>query len=213
VDGAFAALLSLFDIEAAGDEARAMGALVLAENALSLDEGERRDQMLARAKTELRHSLAARASAVKRTPRDLDLRIMLADVLAQTDADQEAAVLAEAIALLPSLGEVSADRVRNLFSLAAELALTRRDAAAAAAHVATMLDKLGPDGRCCYVGAVLLAQCTGVSTDPAEREKFGARAVSLLQAALARKEVPRAALANESLSALRERADFAALAK
>jgi hypothetical protein len=208
LEGAIATLSVLLELDV-GQQGRETGALIMGQYALTLPESEHRREVLARVETELRRALTTRG---RRDVRALEVRLMLANLHEAAGAvhEQEVEVKA-AIEMLASLPKVPPDRLRNLFAMAAELALGRGDTETAAAHVATMLDRVGPGGGGNYLGAVLLSRCAAGNSDAALCQSYAARAVAYLAAALERKEVPAAALQHANFDPLRERADFKAL--
>jgi len=217
-----AMLRLLVDTPSFDADAHETGALLLAEHALKGDDVE-----LETAAADLRKVLAARGPLAASAPlagerdglshtrsrqRDFDLRIHLADVLAELeDFTRQETVLAEALALAATMPTLGADRRRNVFGQAAELAIARSDFARAEAHLEDLLRQVGPDGGANALAAALLCKCiTGVAAEH-EKHRLGARAVALLAVALEHDELSRAQAGSGTFSPLRGRADYEAL--
>ncbi|MEZ6038125.1 MAG: hypothetical protein R3F29_11625 [Planctomycetota bacterium] len=104
----------------------------------------------------------------------------------------------------------SPDRLRNLRP--ARGAAARRGDARRGGDGRALLTRIGEDGGANYLAAVLLTRCaTAPEVGEHDRERWAARAVTCLGAALAARTVGTDALRSDSFVALRGRDDFAAL--
>ena len=226
-EAGLATYLRMCESQTWGADTRERGCLMLAQESDHLPAGERRQAMFQRAVDELRAAIAARgdlAAALQRPAqstgfshtssrlRDFDLRLALGDALDELKRyDEQAACLAEAVAIDESLDSLTNDRARNLFAQRAELALRRGDRSAAVELLEQLLARIGPDGGGYYLAAVLFSQCCATAAAGAEQDHAATRAIECLTAALAKREVTPDAARHENFAPLRGRAAYEAL--
>jgi hypothetical protein len=213
--------------EELGADGREQGSLLLSQTLRQLQDHPRRREWVDHLQQDLRRAIAARgslAAALQRPSqltgmsnvnsrlRDLDLRIALADSLGADDARAEQARwLDEAVQIADTLPGLSADRVRNLCSQQAELALAEQRPGDAVAVVERFLAKVGDQGGGNYLAAVLLMRARADIDAPGEPQRLADEVVRRLRLAVEQKEVKRSAVQHEQFAELRTRADFQAL--
>ncbi len=224
-DAAIATTQLLLETKEFDDNTREWGALLLGQAAL--EDPRERDDLLERAEKELRTVIERRgtpAAADARLDaregyshrasrqRDLDLRLVLADLRARLgDLAGQAQALGEAMGLAKDMPSIPDERLRNLFTQAAELALEQGDPRAAEQHVEALVARVGPDGGANALAAALLTKCLAATTAAEHVDRIGARAVQCLAAGLAKGELSKAQAASGTFGPLRGRADYDAL--
>jgi serine/threonine protein kinase len=227
LEGGVAALQAMGQREELGADGREQGSLLLSQTLRQLQDHPRRREWVDHLQQDLRRAIAARgslAAALQRPSqltgmsnvnsrlRDLDLRIALADSLGADDARAEQARwLDEAVQIADTLPGLSADRVRNLCSQQAELALAEQRPGDAVAVVERFLAKVGDQGGGNYLAAVLLMRARADIDAPGEPQRLADEVVRRLRLAVEQKEVKRSAVQHEQFAELRTRADFQAL--
>mgnify|MGYP000579558805 CR=1 FL=1 len=204
-----------------------IGALLLTEHALKGESAGSVDADLERAAADLQKAVDKRGPLAAAAPRpnergavshtssrqrDFDLRIHLADAYGRLENfDAQAKVLAEALELAKGMPDLGADRRRNVFGQAAELAIERQDFARAEGCIEELLRQVGPEGGANAMGAALLAKCVAGIASTEEKQRLGSRAVALLALALEHDELSRGQAATGTFAPLRGRADYEAL--
>ena len=227
LEGGVAALQAMGRREELGADGLEQGSLLLSQTLSQLQSHPRRREWVDLLQQDLRRAIAARGdldaalqrpsqmsgfSHVRSRLRDFDLRAALADSLGADDArDEQARWLAEAVQIADTLPGLSADRVRNMCSQQAEVALAQQRHGDAVAVVERFLAKVGDQGGGNYLAAVLLMRARAGIDTPGEPERLADEVVRRLRLAVEQKEVKRNAVQHEQFAELRTRADFQAL--
>jgi tetratricopeptide (TPR) repeat protein/tRNA A-37 threonylcarbamoyl transferase component Bud32 len=220
-------LLRMCDRSDWGPAARELACLLLGESIREVRGHARHREWQQRAATELRDALAARGSidrALARPPqisgisqpgsrlRDLDLRLVLADLLQDLgESDEQRAIRDEALRIVDSMPDLDVLVARHAYLRRADLALNDGEPDRAVLLVDRMLGREGAEDGGRFLIAAVLTRCATATEEPERREALAQRAVAFLRDAIDGDEVPRDAALRPDFEPLRDRADYRAL--